>query len=47
MSKIIGWKVVGYDEDNNEVEIDIDNNWVAQVIDDHITEKYEENEDDN
>ena len=38
---------MGYDEDNNEVEIDINNNGVAQVIDDYITEEYEENEDDN
>tara|TARA_R110000823_G_C15727100_1_gene479315 strand:+ start:292 stop:429 length:138 start_codon:yes stop_codon:yes gene_type:complete len=44
MSKIIGWKLVGYDEDNNEVEIDVDNNGVAQVIDDHITEKENEDE---
>lgn len=44
MPKIIGWKLVGYDEENNEVEIDIDNNWVAQVIDDHITEKENEDE---
>ena len=45
MLKITAWKIVGYDEDNNEVEIDIHNNGVAQVIDDYITEKYEENED--
>ena len=42
--KIIGWKLVGYDEENNEVEIDIDNNGVAQVIDDYITEKENEDE---
>jgi hypothetical protein len=44
MPKIIGWKLVGYDEENNEVEIDIDNNGVAQVIDDYITEKENEDE---
>ena len=45
MLKIIAWKIVGYDKDNNEVEIDIHNNGVEQVVDDYITEKYEENED--
>lgn len=42
MQKIIAWELVGYDEDNNKVEIDIDNNGVAQVIDDYITEKENE-----
>ena len=45
MPKIIGWKVVGYDEDNNEIEIDIHKHHVANVVDDYITEEYEENED--
>jgi len=45
MVKIIAWELVGYDENNNKVEIDINNNGVAQVIDDYITEEYEENED--
>ena len=43
--KIIAWKIVGYDEDNNEVEIDIHKSHVANVVDDYITEEYEEYED--
>ena len=42
--KIIAWKIVGYDEDNNEVEIDIHKSHVANVVDDYITEEYEEYE---
>ena len=43
--KIISWKIVGYDEDNNEVEIDIHRSYVANIVDDYITEEYEEYED--
>lgn len=44
--KIIAWKIVGYDEDNNEIEIDIYKSHVANVVDDYITEQYKEYDDD-
>jgi len=46
MPKIIAWKIVGYDEDNNEVEIDIHRSNVANVVDDYITEEYEDEDED-
>ena len=46
MPKIIAWKIVGYDEANNEVEIDIHRSNVANVVDDYITEEYEDEDED-
>ena len=49
--KITAWKLVAYDEDSNEVVMDThDNkthipNYVANVIDDFLTEEFEESTD--
>ena len=41
--KIISWKLVVYDEDNNEIIVDVHRNHVANLIDDFLTEEFEEN----
>lgn len=39
MRKIVSWKLIGYDEDGNEIRLnDIISNWLAQEIDDWMTE---------
>jgi len=49
--KITAWELIAYDEDGNEVVMDThDNkthipNHVANVIDDFLTEEFEESED--
>jgi len=50
--KIVSWKLVAYDEDDNEIIMDSHDNKthlpnnVAHVIDDFLTEEFEESEDD-
>lgn len=47
--KITAWKLVAYDEDGNEIIMDTHDsktylpNYVANAIDDFLTEKFEEN----
>jgi hypothetical protein len=49
--KIVSWKLVAYDEDDNEIIMDSHDNKthlpnnVAKVIDDFLTEEFEESED--
>jgi len=43
--KIVSWKLVAYDEDDNEINVDCHRNHVANLIDDFLTEEYEESED--
>jgi hypothetical protein len=45
MLKIIGWKLVAYDENDNKIIVDVHRNHVANVIDDFLTEEFEENTD--
>jgi hypothetical protein len=46
--KIVSWKLVAYDEDDNEINMDSHDNKthlpnnVAQVIDDFLTQEFEE-----
>ena len=39
--KITAWKLVAYDEDDNEIVVDVDNH-VANVIDNFLTENVED-----
>ena len=43
--KIVSWKLVAFDEDNNEINVDVHSNDVANLIDDFLTEEFEESED--
>jgi hypothetical protein len=43
--KITAWKLVAYDEDDNEIIVDVHRNHVANLIDDFLTEKFEESDD--
>ena len=39
MTEIVAWKLIAYDEDNNEIILNDDiDNWLAQEIDDYMTE---------
>jgi len=38
--EITAWKLVAYDEDNNEFVVDVDNH-VANIIDNFLTEECE------
>ena len=38
---ITSWKLVAYDEDDNEIVVDVDNH-VANVIDNFLTENVED-----
>ena len=40
--KIISWKLVAYDENDNEIIVDVHRNHVANLIDDFLTEEFEE-----
>ena len=40
--KIVAWKLVTFDEDNNQINVDVHSNDVASLIDDFITEEFEE-----
>jgi hypothetical protein len=40
--KIISWKLVAYDENDNEIIVDVHRNHVANIIDDFLTEEFEE-----
>jgi len=40
--KIISWKLVAYDEDDNEIIVDVHRSHVANIIDDFLTEEFEE-----
>ena len=42
MSKIVSWNLVAYDEDDNEIVVDVHRNHVANVIDDFLFEEFEE-----
>lgn len=42
MSKIVSWNLVAYDEDNNEIVVDVHRNHVANVIDDFLFEEFED-----
>ena len=45
MKKIIGWKLIGWDEDGNMANLGNKiSNWLAQQIDDWITELESEEE---
>lgn len=41
--KIVAWKLVAFDENDNEITLE-PSNYVASVIDDFITEEVEEEE---
>ena len=41
--KIVSWKLVAYDENDNEIIVDVHRNHVANLIDDFLTEEFEEN----
>lgn len=41
---ITSWKLVAYDEEDNEIVVDVHRNHVANVIDDFLTESFEEDE---
>jgi hypothetical protein len=40
--KIVAWKLIAFDENENEITVDVHSNDVASLIDDFITEKFEE-----
>jgi hypothetical protein len=40
--KIVSWKLVAYDENDNEIIVDVHRNHVANIIDDFLTEEFEE-----
>ena len=40
--KIVSWKIVAYDENDNEIIVDVHRNHVANIIDDFLTEEFEE-----
>lgn len=42
--KIIAWKLVAYDENNNEITVDVHSDDVANAVDDFLTEEFEEEE---
>jgi hypothetical protein len=44
--KITAWKLVAYDEDDNEIVVDVHRNHVANLIDDFLTESFGEESDD-
>ena len=44
--KIISWKLVAFDEDDNEINVDVHSNDVASLIDDFLTEEFEEESED-
>ena len=44
--KIVAWKLIAFDENDNEITVDVHSNDVASLIDDFITEEFEESEDD-
>ena len=43
--KIVSWKLVAFDEDDNEINVDVHSNDVASLIDTFLTEEFEESED--
>jgi len=43
--KIVAWKLIAFDENDNEITVDVHSNDVASLIDDFITEEFEESED--
>ena len=43
--KIVAWKLIAFDENENEITVDVHSNDVASLIDDFITEEFEESED--
>ena len=43
--KIVSWKLVAFDENDNEINVDVHSNDVANLIDDFLTEEFEESED--
>ena len=42
--KIVSWKLVAFDENDNEINVDVHSNDVANLIDDFLTEEFEEGE---
>jgi hypothetical protein len=44
--KIVSWKLVAFDEDDNEINVDVHSNDVASLIDDFLTEELEEESED-
>jgi hypothetical protein len=46
LSFITAWKLVAYDEDDNEIVVDVHRNHVANLIDDFLTESFGEESDD-
>jgi len=44
--KIVSWKLVAFDENDNEINVDVHSNDVASLIDDFITEELEEESED-
>jgi hypothetical protein len=40
--KITAWKLVAYDEDDNEIVVDVHRNHVANLIDDFLSEQFGE-----
>ena len=44
--KIVSWKLVAFDENDNEINVDVHSNDVANLIDDFLTEEFEEESED-
>lgn len=44
--KIVSWKLVAFDENDNEINVDVHSNDVASLIDDFLTEELEEESED-
>jgi hypothetical protein len=40
--KIVSWKLVAYDEDDNEINVDVHSNNVAYLIEDFLSEQFGE-----
>ena len=40
--KIVSWKLVAYDEDVNEINVDVHSNDVAYLIEDFLSEQFGE-----
>ena len=40
--KIVSWKLVAFDENDNEINVDVHSNDVANLVDDFLTEEFEE-----
>ena len=44
--KIVSWKLVAFDEEDNEIDVDVHSNDVAYLIEDFLSEQFGEINDD-